>query len=294
MLPANYTPWMFIYMSDYCFVNGKRRSEISIYDRGLAYGDGVFETIAVTSGQPEFLSLHLNRLVAGCKKLSIDCDVTSLQSEIKHAISESVYSNAVLKVIVTRAATGRGYKPGIRLGSERYVMLSDNLPDYSKQQQEGIKLFLCDTRLAMASEIAGLKHLAKLENVMASAECQQQRCVEGLMLDAYGNVVEGTMSNVFIVHDQHLVTPSLEDCGVAGIIRDVILGKCAEKLDLKKTIKKIKLQDLYKSDEIFICNSLMGIVPVTSVGCHLKSVGKITRSLQKVLSDFRQQDEAKC
>ncbi|MGR8979926.1 MAG: aminodeoxychorismate lyase [Gammaproteobacteria bacterium] len=265
-------------------VNGEHKDHIEITDRGFQYGDGLFETIEVRNGAPVLFDLHLARLHAGCRRLKIPCpDAVLIRSEA-HALSKGS-SQAVLKLIVTRGSGGRGYRPPEVIAPTRIVSLLP-YPDYSTDyRQEGITARFCDTRLGINPALAGLKHLNRLEQVMARAEWNDSAIQEGIMLDMSDNVIEGTMSNVFVVKNKTLYTPALTKSGIEGIIRYVILTLSAR--NCVAVIEKNMGKDQFlAADEIFVCNSLIGIWPIKHIENHSYPVGQITRQCQIWLNEF--------
>jgi 4-amino-4-deoxychorismate lyase len=157
-------------------------------------------------------------------------------------------------------------------------------PNYPTSCTEsGIKTRICQTRLGHNPSLAGIKHLNRLEQVLARQEWDDPVIMEGLMLDASGNLVEGTMSNVFVVKDAVLMTPDLQLCGVAGIMRAHVLDMAAEHL-IAARVQHLELDALLQADEVFICNSLLGIWPVIGVDEHDFLKGPVTRRLQTLLN----------
>ena len=240
-------------------INGTISDQLALTDRGLLYGDGVFETIAIQEGRAQYLQSHLNRLERGCRVLGIA--VPSLElllveiSEICRGISR-----AVLKIIITRGQGGRGYRPDAAIQPTRIVTLHP-WPVYAPHYtQEGILATLCKTRLSRNPLLAGIKHLNRLEQVLARREWQDQ-FQEGLMLDTEDEVIEGTMSNLFLVSGGQLITPQLKCSGVAGIMREQLLQGASE-LGIPTSICKLRLQDVQTAESAFFCNSLMGIWPI--------------------------------
>lgn len=241
-------------------LNGQPASEISLLDRGLAYGDGLFETILVHQGNPVFLARHLHRLQHGCIRLGMQLDINALQQELLQVLALPASRNSVVKVIVTRLAGGRGYRPGSS-GCNRIITLHAAPDHQSRQPGQGIAMFVCKQRLARQPVLAGLKHLNRLEQVLASQEWPAETFMEGLMLDTEGLVIEGTRSNVFAVIYGKLLTPDLRHCGVAGVMRGVLLEKFAGDVG----IASFTLDQLKRADELFVCNGINGVWPVTEL-----------------------------
>jgi 4-amino-4-deoxychorismate lyase len=244
-------------------VNGLNQSTLSLNDRGLLYGDGLFETIAVVDGSPLELDRHVRRLHKGCERLTIEPpDLSLLNAEAAQLCAGA--ERAVLKIILTRGQGGRGYRPPAATPPTRILLLNP-WPDYPQDYREhGISATLCRTRLARNPLLAGVKHLNRLEQVLARAEWRDEY-QEGLLLDTDGLVVEGTMSNVFAVCEETLHTPALNVAGVAGIMRERILEQAAG-AGLAVTIGDLRLHDIARAQALFFCNSLIGIWPVRQFG----------------------------
>lgn len=241
-------------------VNGSFQETVSIHDRGLAYGDGLFETIRLHQHQPVLLDKHIERLAVGAYRLQIELDKDILMREITALVPEFP-QQGVLKIVVTRGTGGRGYMPTGSPVPTRILSLHA-LPDFSdRQPEQGIKVFVCRQRLAHQAALAGIKHLNRLEQVLASLEWPDDSYMEGLMLDTAGNVIEGTRSNLFWVEAGQLMTPALSRCGVAGIMRHYLMENIAGITE----VDDCDLARLCVADEMFFCNSVVGIWPVTSM-----------------------------
>jgi len=193
---------------------------------------------------------------------------------------------AVLKLMVTRGSGGRGYRQPPQIQATRLLSLYP-FPDHPLHYQtQGVALRFCQQRLAINPSLAGIKHMNRLEQILARAEWQDNDIQEGVMLDYNDHVVEGTMSNLFMVKDGGLFTPELSQCGVAGIARELILELSQQNnLSCQETV-------LYKAaflwaDEIFITNSLIGVWPVNRLDVFSFSVGNVTRLLQKLFNSAR-------
>jgi 4-amino-4-deoxychorismate lyase len=269
-------------------LNGKNKHKLDFSDRGFQYGDGLFETIEISNGIPVFFQQHIQRLVKGCHKLLMPIPDSVLL--LQEAIELSKKSNsAVLKLIYTRGSGGRGYRQPERLQPTRLFSLHP-FPDYPKHfSQIGITVRFCTTRLGLNPSLAGIKHLNRLEQVVARAEWDASNIQEGLMLDMNENVVEGTMSNLFLVKDNILYTPLLEQCGIEGVLRNILIF-IANDHQIRVVEKKISIQDVYSANEIFITNSIIGIWPVIQLEKVQYKIGTLTRELQKLFLIFKQRD----
>lgn len=261
-------------------VNGVAVDCVDASDRGLLYGDGLFETMAVSNGRVSSWSRHMARLLAGCERLGIALDTMQLAQEADELLAGT--GQGVLKVIVTRGSGGRGYRVPDRVVPRRILQLHPR-PEFPPAAREtGVAVRLCTTRLSQNPLLAGIKHLNRLEQVLARREWQDPQIAEGLLQDADGRLVEGTMSNLFIVRDQVLLTPDLHRCGVAGIMRSIILD-LAEGQSLMTKIRALDMDDLLAADEVFLCNSLIGIWPVIAVDGRTYRKGSMTSRMQALL-----------
>lgn len=241
-------------------VNGSPCETIAINDRGLSYGDGLFETIRLHKHKPVLLEAHLDRLCSGARRLRIDVERATLIQEIDQ-LTASFPVAGILKIMVTRGTGGRGYLPNGISSSTRILSLHA-IPIYDEGLPEaGISVFVCQQRLAHQPALAGIKHLNRLEQVMASLEWPDDSYQEGLMLDVAGNVIEGTRSNLFWSAGGQLMTPSLQRCGVAGILRQYLM----QHIDHVLETDECSLAMLGEAEEIFFCNSVFGIWPVNRI-----------------------------
>lgn len=263
-------------------INGRMTDCVASTDRGLLYGDGLFETIAVVEGEPGHWQQHLQRLQAGCARLGIEAvDELLLAEEYRQLVDGA--GRAVVKIIVTRGPGGRGYRVPARPAPTRILQLHDwpDLPLACARQ--GVAVRMCDMRLGHNPRLAGIKHLNRLEQVLARQEWDDTGIMEGLLLDSGNNLVEGTMSNLFLVRDGVLLTPDLQRCGVAGIMRSQLLA-LADQLSINTEVCQLGMADLQAAEEVFICNSLIGIWPVISIDDRKYTRGIITSRLQDLLA----------
>ena len=243
-------------------INGKPSAGLSVNDRGLAYGDGVFRTFLVNNGVPHHWELQYQKLSQDCQALGISCPNNDvLTSDIKTLFNDG--TDAIAKIIVTRGESSRGYAVPNDIQANR-VVIKSAMPIYPlNNQTQGVNLHLCELKLGLQPKLAGVKHLNRLENVLARMEWKDASIADGLLLDSNDNVIECTMSNIFARYGNELITPSLEECGVAGIARARIIEN-TKRFNLDMKIEALKLNKLMQADEIIICNSLFGAWQVVS------------------------------
>ena len=265
------------------WVDGQPAELLSVKDRGLAYGDGLFATFGVRNGLPQLLERQLARLDLGCRRLALPCEQSLLRSELLAFAAQM--GEGVLKLIITRGDGQRGYALPQPVQTRR-ILQAGPRPSYPMiNAEQGVQLFPCVTRLAEQPLLAGLKHLNRLEQVLARAEWQSSDYAEGLMCDVSGRVIEGVYSNVFIVQGAQLLTPALTRCGVAGVMRAELLAQAAAQ-GISVVERDISYAELLAADEVFVCNSLYGVWPVRGLAGHDWPVGPLTRKLQAIADDL--------
>ncbi len=248
------------------WIDGIETRVLPVDDRGLQYGDGLFETLRMRGGRARFLDAHLARLSNGLARLGISFDAwDALRADINRARMVAP-ALAVLKIVVTRGpGPRRGYSPRGCEHARRIVMLfaTPQSPDFT----EGVDLRIATLRATSQPALGGLKHLNRLENVLAAMEPEHDAHFESLMLGASGELVGGTMSNVFAVHGRAVSTPRIVESGVEGIMRAVVLYESAG-LGFAPEERRMTLADLLTADEVFITNARLGVVPARRVGEH--------------------------
>jgi 4-amino-4-deoxychorismate lyase len=241
-------------------INGQRAERISIRDRGFQYGDGCFETVRVLSNKPILWSAHLKRLKNACKTLQLSVNFELLKSEITQLLQDNKTADVILKITVTRGEGGRGYKPPEHANCTRIIQLIDYV---AADTRTGARVVVCQHRLSSNSLLGGIKHLNRLDQVIASAQIPAD-FDEGLCLDEQGSVIEGCRSNLLLAIDNQLVTPDLGKSGVEGVMLNYLIDKF-QTLDTRVLRKTISLRELKTAGEIFLCNSVFGIWPVAEI-----------------------------
>ena len=266
-------------------INGEFKDTINANDRGLQYGDGLFETMAVFNNEIKFWEDHWQRLKLGCEKLSISLpDKETIEQEMKLLCEGTSEAKFVLKLIVTRGVGQRGYRFSEKKNVTR-ILSVHTWPEYPKKNKsEGVTVRYCDTVLSENPRLAGIKHLNRLEQVLATNEWGDKGFHEGLMLNNSGFVTDGTMSNIFIVNNNVIYTPDLSLSGVAGIMRKTIIEK--SKINgFTVEVKGLTKSDVEKADEAFLTNSLFGIWPIKYIDAiEFNTVGTVTKQLQEIIN----------
>lgn len=264
-------------------VDGREAHHVSVLERGLHYGDGLFETIACLDGQPRFLERHLARLGGGCARLGIRFgDFAALAREVRSLAAGT--ARAVVKVLITRgAALTRGYAPGGGEHATRITLRYAWPADDPLLAERGVRVRIATLRLGENPALAGLKHCNRLEQVLARAEWSDPDVSESLMFSSSGALVSGTMTNVFVVREATLLTPRLDRCGVAGVMRAVVLATAAA-AGMATEERVLVAEDLAAAHEIFLTSALIGIRPVRELQGRPLTVGPVTRRLQAQLA----------
>jgi 4-amino-4-deoxychorismate lyase len=261
-------------------INGRRPnapdSAIDVSDRGLHYGDGLFETMLLREGRVRWLDEHWQRLQAGCRRLSIPCPALDL---VRHEIRElGAPGDGVIKLIVTRGLGGRGYAPPAALAATRILALY-SLPQASSFE---VSARWCTVRLGRNTQLAGIKHLNRLEQVLAQREVAAAGLDEGLMLDDAGELISAVASNVFLVQAGVLLTPGLRYCGVKGVMRAQV-QRIAEELGIPVRETALQPHDVSTAEEVFLTNAVRGLRPLVALEAQRWPVGPITLQLHTTL-----------
>lgn len=262
-------------------VDGVACDRIAATDRGLAFGDGVFRTLAVRGGRPLNWTWHYRRLAADCALLRLDAPAEGL---LLAELREAAPGDAAAKIIVTRGEAARGYGIPPATRATRVVMAfapSEFPPGHA---EHGVAVRRCALVLSEQPLLAGAKTLNRLENVLARSEWNDPSIAEGLCADASGRVVEGTMSNIFIVAQGRVATPDLSRCGVVGAQRERVRELLARE-GIPCSVEDIAWDAVAGADELFLTNSLIGAWPVARFEARRLSVGPVTRRVQQMIAD---------
>ncbi|RDS80514.1 aminodeoxychorismate lyase [Dyella monticola] len=256
-------------------VNGQPGDSVLALDRGLSYGDGLFETIRFESDKAPLWTRHMQRLAIGCERLRMPApDAALLWREACQATGE--LRQCVVRITLTRGCGERGYALPAVTETTRIVAAfpMPQVPDAS--YIHGVRLHLCRTALADQPLLAGIKHLNRLEQVLARAEWNDPAIAEGLVCDTHGNVISATAANLFAVVDGVLVTPSVARCGVAGVARAAMLDAFEH-----CQVRDLPLEACRRASELFLSSSIRGILPVQAVGDTVYAPGPAVRAMQR-------------
>jgi 4-amino-4-deoxychorismate lyase len=254
-------------------------------DRGVAYGHGLFETMQLVDGTAPLLEQHIQRAQAGLCQLLLTVDEPTLRGWFASAVAASAGFSGVLKVIITAGSGGAGYAAPAHYSPRCRYTLQAVPAGVAEQRRDGIALWRCAYRLPINPPLAGVKHLNRLDQLLARAEWQERQYAEGLVCSAEGDIVEATAANIFIRAAHGWVTPRIDRCGVRGVMRDYLLGELFPALGWPVTECPITESDLAGAGEIFVCNAVRGIVPVVGLNSGEQwPIGTQTRRLQERLA----------
>lgn len=268
-------------------VNGVETAHIDVHDRGLAYGDGLFETIAVIDGRVLNWARHFKRLSCDCERLGLaPQDERLLEAEVRQVAAGST---VVVKLIVTRGVGGNGYTPPTLEACNR-IVVSRAWPDsYTQRREHGICVCVATHRLPDHPALAGIKHLNRLDQVIASIEAERLGCDEALMCDYEGFIIEATRCNIFALINGKWLTPRLDMCGVSGVARATIIDiAAASSITVEET--RLSVAELARASELFLCNAIAGVWPLTAIeGSNRLTfpIGSHTRDLQAAFDSAR-------
>jgi 4-amino-4-deoxychorismate lyase len=252
-------------------VDGRPAAGVPVDDRGLAYGDGVFETLLLHRARPVWWDAHLSRLERGAAVLGIAAPGrVAWRDDLAQMLAGDIPERVVLKLMLTRGSGQRGYRPDAEALARRIAMLLPAAPVDARATREGITARWCALQLATQPRLAGIKHMNRLEQVLARAEWMDSAVHEGLLCDGENTVISATAANLFIVRDGRLLTPAVDRCGIAGTCRAFLLASADE--------CRLAREDVLAADEVFVCNSLRGILPVTRLDDRRWPVGPVTRA----------------
>lgn len=257
-------------------------ARVSVLDRGLLYGDGVFEVLRTYAGIPFCLEEHLGRLRASASRigLTLPVPIARLRREVAELLDASGFAEAHLRILVTRGVGDLGVVPSNVRDPTRIVIAHRLLAPPAERYTHGVRVMTVS--LGTPSVLAGTKTLNYLPNVVWSLQARHAGFDDALLVS--GNVlVEGATANVFVVVGSALRTPALDDGALPGVTRtEVIRVARASGYSVQET--RVTLTDLWTADEVFLTSSVRELVPVVQVDDHVVGngvPGPITRALHR-------------
>ena len=271
-------------------VNGVKTQQIDIQNRGMAFGDGVFETMRLTQGCIPLLDLHKARLHTGIKALGLNYSEAALNKHLAQLFSIISDSNIVsgrVKLIVARGQGGQGVIPSADAGVDVSILL------YASQLaawvQPAVALKTSKVQLPHNVNLAGIKHLNRLDYVLAAQVAMPAENEQVLLLDVANNIIETLHHNVFVIRGSEVDTPSLARCGVNGVFKQWLANSVIPKVGLQLVERETSLADAESCDTCFITNAYSGLTPVTAINGHLfnscENLNAITGQINQILGD---------
>ena len=262
-------------------INGVVATALSPWDRAFLYGDGVFRTLCMRKGEPVWWVEHMTKLVADCQRLQLPVVPEALwRADLEQLAGQA--QDAVIRLVVTRGQGDRGYRPPTTPTITRLAMMTPLPEDEPGLAEKGMTVRVCALRLGHQPCLAGIKHLNRLENVLARQEWDDPAIQEGLLFDQSDLLISGVQSNVFLLRDSQLLTPRLDACGVAGVTRARIMDR-ARSLGMTVVEKSLHKSDLDQAGAVFMCNSLMGLRWVSRLDHHVWHKPDLYAHLTEVL-----------
>ncbi|BDX06643.1 aminodeoxychorismate lyase [Planctobacterium marinum] len=258
-------------------------SDYPFSSRAASYGDGCFTTAAVESGEVELLDPHIQRLKNGCQQINIKVSKAAWQALEQHLTTKVRNTNkGVLKVIISAGEGGRGYARSSTAEPIAYVHLIDGQPDYTTWRNSGVTLGVSEFKIARQPALKQIKHLNRLEQTLIKSS--NQNADDMLVLDTEGMIVEVSAANVFWRANNRWYTPELDYSGVSGVMRNHIIKQLGVKGSVVSQVRA-SLSTLSTCTDMFICNSLMRLVPVTSLIVNSKQTLQFhNQNIQNIVS----------
>ena len=241
-------------------IDGQPGDQLSVLDRAVQYGDGLFETIRLAAGYPCQWQRHMDRLILGAERLGIEMPDTALLAAEAAEVTWGQH-DGILKLILSRGAGGRGYAPPSPAITRRMLFTYPLAANHGQQWRDGVTVRYCQTPVSINPVLAGIKHLNRLDSVLARAEWHDPAIAEGLMFAATGELVGGTMTNVFVWDGRCLLTPPLDRGGIAGTVRGLTL-ELAARLGIDCLVTRLDRAALDQARGLFLTNSIIGVWPV--------------------------------
>ncbi len=260
---------------------------MSVYDHGLLYGDGIYETMRAYEGVVFMLDRHIERLrrSAALIKLGLPDDVY-IRDAVSLALGANKLSEAYVRITVSRGRGPIGLDPAL-CPEPTFIVFAEPFKRYPESlYREGVKLVIARTRRNIVAAIdPRIKSLNFLNNILAKMEAKERGAYEAVMLNSEGFLAEGTVSNIFFVNGSTVCTPSSEVGILDGITREAVIG-LAQKSGLTAKEGKFVPEDLLEASEVFFTNTTSEVMPVSQVEDMRYPVGEITKRLRGFYSDY--------
>ena len=269
-------------MEPIVLIDGKIHDSLSVFNRNMQYGDGLFETCTARDNKILHWKEHFSRLNLGCRKLKIKNIEESIWiKDIKKALSLTSQKNCVIKLILSRGNSLRGYSYPDDILPVRVVIISELK---KVKEKKSFSLDYAESGYHSNPILAGIKHCNRIEQILARSTLKRD---EAVMLDENQNIISVTQGNIYFIFGKRLVTPKLDRCGVIGSRRSLILD-LAESLEMIVEQTNISKNEIKKADEVFISNSIIGIQSVSSIEDCQFPKSSITEQINKAFESVTQ------
>ena len=265
------------------WVDGVLAQSLPLPNRGLDFGDGVFETVLIVQGQPIYFDLHIQRLERGLLALGIPNCVSLVKAQVASILNSESFSRlVVMRLTITRGEGPRGYAP-LEGSTPRIIITCSYLSDdQHKNNALPGHLSMAEMRWGCQPQLAGLKHLNRLEQVVAAAEKAKAGVDEVVMAGQNGDIISVSSGNIFLYVGGGLITPSLSECGVQGTRRQLILETLAPALGISTKVTHVSEAQLEQADEVFYCNAVIGVRSVAHFGNRTWHNHGVSEALHKL------------
>ena len=271
------------------WVDGCPAQALPLPDRGLDFGDGLFETLLLSAGRPLYLEFHLQRLAQGLRVLGFPDCLADIKDQIHAVLNSGEFpGEMVMRVTVTRGGGPRGYLPPQVTIPRVIIVTSARTGQSYLEMPPPAVLTVAKIRWGSQPRLAGIKHLNRLEQVLAAREREAAAVDEVVMLNQAGGVVSVSAGNLFVVNGDELLTPQLAECGVLGTRRRLIIEQLAPVLGLQVRELEMTVAQLESAEEVFYCNALVGVRPVGRFGAVRWQGHKVCTALHTLLCEGAQ------
>jgi branched-chain amino acid aminotransferase len=275
------------------YLDNKEQAQISLYEHGFLYGDGVFEGIRAYNGRIFRMRDHMDRLFKSAK--SILLEIPNGREELNGILLETVkrtgLKDAYIRMVVSRGPGDMGIDPRKCARAAVYIIAGAIRLYPEDKYKNGLKTIICATRRNRPDALnPQVKTLNYLNNILGKIEAIRAGVDEGIMLNDSGYVTEGTADNLFIVREGKLCTPPTYVGILDGITRKVIFELCREKgIDCSERV--LVAHDLYAADEVFLCGTGAELIPVIEIDGRIVGDGRPGPTFQRLLGLFRERTQ---
>ena len=274
------------------FINGllvpKEDAKVSVFDRGFLYGDGVFETLRIYNGIPFMLDEHMERLIAGLKALRFQKLPAGIKVYASRVIEANKINNGILRITVTRGEVVTGIDPLACMEPTVVITATEGVPYPEESYLKGFRAVIANIKKDRNSPLCRVKSANFLTHILAKGEAADAGVDEALMLNYEGFLTEATVSNLFLLKGNSLLTPSVESGILPGVTRRAVI-ELSREMGLKVEEVEIRHEELFEANEAFLTNSLLEVMPLIEVDRQAISnglPGKITAGLRKKYIDL--------